>query len=218
MTEPEDTDIQRLIRLKRYEQPPEGFVDDFLINFHHRQRSEILRQSSLSLFWERLVTFMDGRAVQGMGLAGATAALLILGGTYAWNTNSGSSSGSPATAAAATPSNALDNGFSVAGTMGLLPEDKATVQPDDSLAIRLNSGNNQPTTAENALLPDVQFVAQATNSKAVVNGVMMIQNGSAANLGQRQWVSPPVTAPGAHSLSPWFLFYFEPGTGTVEAK
>ncbi|MDB6138020.1 MAG: hypothetical protein JWO94_1092 [Verrucomicrobiaceae bacterium] len=81
MTEPEDTDIQRLIRLKRYEQPPEGFVDDFMVRFHHRQRSEILQQSSLSLFWDRLSTFMDGRLSPGMGLAGAAAAVLILGGS-----------------------------------------------------------------------------------------------------------------------------------------
>ena len=81
MIEPEDTDdVQRLIRLKRFEQPPEGFVDDFLLQFQHRQRSEILRHSSLSLFWERLATFMEGRVSPGMGLAGAAAAVLLVGG------------------------------------------------------------------------------------------------------------------------------------------
>lgn len=84
MIEPEDTDIQRLIRLKKYEQPPEGFVEDFLVAFHHRQRLEILNNSSTGLFWERLVTFMQGRVNPGMGLAGAVAAVLLVGGAVMW--------------------------------------------------------------------------------------------------------------------------------------
>jgi hypothetical protein len=32
------SDIQKLIRLKRYEQPPEDFVDDFMTEFVRRQR------------------------------------------------------------------------------------------------------------------------------------------------------------------------------------
>ncbi len=80
MTEPEDTDIQRLIRLKKYEQPPEGFMDDFLVRLHHRQRSELLNQSSFSLFWERLVASMHGRVTPTSGLATAVATLLLVGG------------------------------------------------------------------------------------------------------------------------------------------
>ena len=99
MIEPEDTDIQRLIRLKRYEQPPEDFVDDFLIRFQHRQRSEILRQSSVSLFWERLMTFMEGRVSPGMSLAGAAAAVLIAGSAVFWMPHGGNDS----SAAAAKP-------------------------------------------------------------------------------------------------------------------
>ena len=84
MTEPEDTDIQRLIRLKKYEQPPEGFVDDFIVRLHHRQRSEMLRQSSTSLFWERFTAFMHGRVSPSTGLATAVAAALLVGGAVMW--------------------------------------------------------------------------------------------------------------------------------------
>ncbi len=50
-------ETRRLIRLKRYEQPPKGYHDNFLLEFRERQRSEILRRSSMHLFIERVATF-----------------------------------------------------------------------------------------------------------------------------------------------------------------
>jgi hypothetical protein len=52
-------DIQRLIRLKRFEQPEEGFTENFLLQFQQRQRAELLQQSSLELFWERATTWWE---------------------------------------------------------------------------------------------------------------------------------------------------------------
>jgi len=75
MTEFED--IQRLVRLKRYEMPPEGFVDDFVTSFHHRQRAELLNQTARSLFWERLMTFFEGRPVANMAVAGTAVIALV---------------------------------------------------------------------------------------------------------------------------------------------
>ena len=46
-------ETQRLIRLKRYEQPPEGYFENFLDEFHERQRADLVRKSSRSLFVER---------------------------------------------------------------------------------------------------------------------------------------------------------------------
>lgn len=51
--------LQRIIRLKRYETPGEDFVEDFVTRFHQRQRSELLRQSARGLLWERMTTFWD---------------------------------------------------------------------------------------------------------------------------------------------------------------
>ena len=72
-------------------------MDDFLIRFQHRQRSEILRQSSVSLFWERLMTFMEGRVSPGMSLAGAAAAVVITGGAVFWMPHGGKDSSVAAT-------------------------------------------------------------------------------------------------------------------------
>jgi len=75
MTEFED--IQRLVRLKRHELPPEGFVDGFVTAFHERQRSEMLKQSARSLFWERLTTFFEGRPTANMAVSGAAIIALV---------------------------------------------------------------------------------------------------------------------------------------------
>jgi len=131
MTEPEDTDIQRLIRLKKYEQPPEGFVDDFLVNFHHRQRREILNNSATSLFWERLMTFMHGRVSPGMGLAGAVVAVLLVGGAVMWvprgttlSTVASAQAQPAAPQVQATVKNDNRNSFAVSPFFGVESEDR----------------------------------------------------------------------------------------------
>jgi hypothetical protein len=49
----DDSNLQRLLQLKRYETPGDGFADDFLREFHQRQRAEWVKRSSWSLLWER---------------------------------------------------------------------------------------------------------------------------------------------------------------------
>ena len=49
-----DKELQDLIRLKNYEQPEEGYFDDFLLEFQQRQRSEMLKTSARGLFVERV--------------------------------------------------------------------------------------------------------------------------------------------------------------------
>lgn len=39
-----ENEIGKLLRLKRYEQPPQGYFEEFLHEFHRRQRAELLRQ------------------------------------------------------------------------------------------------------------------------------------------------------------------------------
>jgi len=67
--------LQRLLRLKRYEQPPEDFAEEFLEKFQRRQRSEILRRSTWSILGERLANFMQ--------LLRRPAVLWTAGGAYA---------------------------------------------------------------------------------------------------------------------------------------
>lgn len=72
---PEETDIQKLLRLKRYEKPPEGYFDDFLIEFQRRQRTELLRVPLHEILWDRATSWLDSVRVPAM----AYAAILILG-------------------------------------------------------------------------------------------------------------------------------------------
>src|SRR5256885_8631071 len=44
MDEFNDNEISTLLRLKKYEQPPPGYFENFLHEFHRRQRDELLRQ------------------------------------------------------------------------------------------------------------------------------------------------------------------------------
>ena len=50
----DDNEIGKLLRLKKYEQPPPGYFEDFLHEFHRRQRDELLRQPLWSVAWQRL--------------------------------------------------------------------------------------------------------------------------------------------------------------------
>ena len=68
-------DIQRLIRLKRFEQPEEGFTENFLQQFHQRQRAEMLKQSSVELLLERVTTWWNHLLVPKWSLATAAVAV-----------------------------------------------------------------------------------------------------------------------------------------------
>lgn len=75
-------DIQRLIRLKRFEQPEEGFTENFLQQFHQRQRAEMLKRSSLELFWERVTTWWDHMLVPKWSMV---AAAVSIGAVSLWS-------------------------------------------------------------------------------------------------------------------------------------
>lgn len=47
-------ELARLLSLKRHEQPPDDFVDDFLVEFHRRQRADLLKVSAWQLFKDRV--------------------------------------------------------------------------------------------------------------------------------------------------------------------
>ena len=52
----DEKQLQKLIRIKRFEQPPSGYFDRALIEFHRRQREELLRRSATSIWWERFTS------------------------------------------------------------------------------------------------------------------------------------------------------------------
>lgn len=79
----EDTQIQKLLRLKRYEQPPEGYYEDFLLEFQRRQRAEVLKRSPWEILWDRLSHVMPEfrvptYAYAAIGLMAVAASSFIL--------------------------------------------------------------------------------------------------------------------------------------------
>jgi hypothetical protein len=51
-------DIAKLLRLKKYEQPPPNYFESFLHEFHRRQRDELLRQPLWRICLERAQDLM----------------------------------------------------------------------------------------------------------------------------------------------------------------
>jgi hypothetical protein len=58
MPEFDDIEIGKLLRLKKFEQPPPAYFENFLHEFHRRQRDELLRQPLWRLGLERAQDFM----------------------------------------------------------------------------------------------------------------------------------------------------------------
>jgi hypothetical protein len=74
----DDKEIARLLRLKRYEQPPPDYFENFLHEFHRRQRDELLRQPLWRICWERAHDFMFRLDVRSLAsYPAAVAAVLV---------------------------------------------------------------------------------------------------------------------------------------------
>ena len=81
MDEFNDSEIARLLRLKRYEQPPPGYFENFLHEFHRRQRDELLRQPLWRICLERAHTFMLQLNVRSLtSYPAAVTAVLVCAG------------------------------------------------------------------------------------------------------------------------------------------
>ena len=59
MDEFNDNEITKLLRLKRYEQPPSGYFENFIHEFHRRQRDELLRQPLWRICLDRTRDFVS---------------------------------------------------------------------------------------------------------------------------------------------------------------
>ena len=53
---PKEINTSKLLRLKRYEQPPPGYFEDFINEFRRRQRAELLRRSTWEILWDRVLS------------------------------------------------------------------------------------------------------------------------------------------------------------------
>lgn len=71
-------DIGKLLRLKKYEQPPPAYFEDFLHEFHRRQRDELLRQPLWRICLERAQDFMLRLNVPALTSYPAAAAAVLV--------------------------------------------------------------------------------------------------------------------------------------------
>ena len=77
---PSETEIQNLLKLKRYEQPPQEYYEQFLRDFQHRQRAELIRKPLLDIALHRIQAFFSEPLFSQLAYAGATAAVLLVAG------------------------------------------------------------------------------------------------------------------------------------------
>jgi hypothetical protein len=77
----DDDEIVLLLRLKRDEQPPSDYFENFLSEFRRRQRDELLRQPVWRICFERAQGFALRHNVRSLAPYPATiAAVLVCGG------------------------------------------------------------------------------------------------------------------------------------------
>ena len=70
-------DLQRLLRLKRHEAPPPGYHEDFMQEFHRRQREELLRRPLWRLALDRLEAALPTFQPMRYAYAGACATAVV---------------------------------------------------------------------------------------------------------------------------------------------
>jgi hypothetical protein len=70
--------IRKLMRLKRHETPGAGFTEDFLKEFHRRQRELAQRQSGLDRFLQMLGDKFEAFLNPKWGLAAAAAVIALV--------------------------------------------------------------------------------------------------------------------------------------------
>lgn len=74
----DESQLQALLRLKRFEQPPPGYFDDLLHRVHQRQREELLRVPRWRIALDRIAAYFAPLRID-WAHAASMAALLIIG-------------------------------------------------------------------------------------------------------------------------------------------
>ena len=73
--DPEFQKLRRLLTLKRHERAPQGYFENFLDEFHRRQRVEPIRRLG---WWEQLIEIFRCEPLLAARYALATAAIVLL--------------------------------------------------------------------------------------------------------------------------------------------
>jgi hypothetical protein len=70
--------IGKLLRLKKYEQPPPAYFENFLHEFHRRQRNELLKEPVWRIALQRAQDFMFRLNIPGLASYPAMATALVV--------------------------------------------------------------------------------------------------------------------------------------------
>ena len=70
--------IGKLLRLKKYEQPPPGYFENFLHDFHRRQRDELLKEPIWRIALQRTQDFLFRQNIPGLASYPALATALVV--------------------------------------------------------------------------------------------------------------------------------------------
>jgi hypothetical protein len=77
----DNNDISKLLRLKRYEQPPPEYFENFLAEFQLRQRAEVIHRPFFQIAWDRLCRFLTPPSMPRLAMAGSFAVAVIAAGS-----------------------------------------------------------------------------------------------------------------------------------------
>jgi hypothetical protein len=81
----EPDDISKLLRLKRYEQPPPEYFERFLSEFKDRQRAQLLREPVWRIAWDRMCAFFGEQMPVRIGYGLASTAVLVAAAIASFN-------------------------------------------------------------------------------------------------------------------------------------
>jgi hypothetical protein len=77
----DNNDISKLLRLKRFEQPPAEYFENFLAEFQLRQRAEVIHRPFFRIAWDRLCHLLPLPNIPRLAIAGSFAVAVIATGT-----------------------------------------------------------------------------------------------------------------------------------------
>jgi hypothetical protein len=82
----DNDNISKLLRLKRYEQPPEDYFENFLAEFQLRQRAEVIHRPFFRIAWDRLCHLLAPPNIPRLAMAGSFAvAVIATGSVLTWS-------------------------------------------------------------------------------------------------------------------------------------